>query len=93
MHGDPSIGGRFFYNDDLSGLNFERNSMPLVRSVDRLLELIDVPTPPALYVGALAAPSALPGFAQQNALSLAEGILPRLWLSNRVTVQTHYDIS
>ena len=93
MHGDPSIGGRFFYNDDLSGMNFERNSMPLVRSLDRLLELLDSPAPPALYVGALAAPAALPGFAQANALALAEGIVPRLWLSNRVTVQTHYDIS
>ena len=44
MHGDPSIGGRFFYNEDLSGLNFERNSVPLVRSLDRLLELLDDPS-------------------------------------------------
>jgi hypothetical protein len=68
MHGDPSIGGRFFYNADLSGQNFERNSMPLARSLDRLLDLIDEPAPPALYVGALAAPAALPGFAQQKQL-------------------------
>jgi len=49
--------------------------------------------PPALYVGALAAPAALPGFAEQNTFALAESIVPRLWLSNRVTVQTHYDLS
>jgi hypothetical protein len=93
MHGAPSIAGRFFYNEDLSGLNFERNSLPFARSLERLLELLDEPAPPALYVGALAAPAALPGFANANALALAEGIVPRLWLSNRVTVQTHYDIS
>ena len=39
------------------------------------------------------APTTLPGFALQNVLPLAEGIVPRLWLSNRVTVQTHYDVS
>ena len=93
MHGDPSIGGRFFYNDDLTGLNFERKPMPFARTLDRLLEMLDLPEPPALYLGALAAPGALPGFAEQNSLALAEGIVPRLWLSNRVTVQTHYDIS
>src|SRR5262245_57797539 len=93
MHGPPSIRGRFFYNDDLTGLNFERNSQPLTQSIDRLLELMEVADPPALYVGALAAPAALPGFAKENSLAFAEGVVPRLWLSNRVTVQTHYDIS
>jgi Cupin-like domain len=93
MHGDPSIGGRFFYNEDLSGLNFERTTMPLARSLDRLLEMLGESAPPALYVGALAAPAALPGFAEQNTFALAESIVPRLWLSNRVTVQTHYDLS
>ena len=93
MHGDPSIGGRFFYNEDLSGLNFERTSMPLARSLEKLLEMLGESAPPALYVGALAAPAALPGFAQQNTFALADGIVPRLWLSNRVTVQTHYDLS
>jgi hypothetical protein len=72
MHGDPSIGGRFFYNEDLSGLNFERSSMPLARSLERLLEMLGESAPPALYVGALAAPAALPGFAQQNTFALAE---------------------
>jgi hypothetical protein len=93
MHGSPAIRGRFFYNDDLTGLNFERSSTPLARSLDRLIELIDEREPPALYIGALAAPSSFPGFAQNNPLALLPGVVPRLWLSNRVTVQTHYDIS
>ena len=93
MHGDPAIGGRFFYNEALTGLNFERRSEPFARALDRLLDLADDPAPPALYVGAAPAPATLPGFAQANSLALAEGVVPRLWLSNRTTVQTHYDVS
>jgi hypothetical protein len=93
MHGEPAIGGRFFYNAELTGLNFERRPDTFGRTLDRLLELTAEPAPPALYAGAVPAPTTLPGFAQQNTLALAEGIVPRLWLSNRVTVQTHYDVS
>jgi hypothetical protein len=94
MQGDPSIGGRFFYNEDLTGLNFQRRAQPLARSLAQLIELIDSPDPPALYVGAVPAPAAMPGLARDNVLDLvAPHVVPRLWLSNRVTVQTHYDLS
>jgi hypothetical protein len=94
MFGDPSIGGHFFYNDDLTGLNFQRRPQPLAQSLEQLISLIDVPEPPALYVGAVPAPATLPGFARDNTLDLVEpNVVPRLWLSNRVTVQTHYDLS
>jgi hypothetical protein len=94
MFGDPSIGGHFFYNDELTGLNFQRRPQPLAQSLEQLLSLIDAPAPPALYVGAVPAPATLPGFARDNSLDLVEpNVVPRLWLSNRVTVQTHYDLS
>jgi hypothetical protein len=94
MMGDPSIQGRFFYNDGLNGLNFETRQQPLAQSLEQLIALMDAPEPPALYVGALPTPAALPGFERENFLPLVpEGVMPRLWLSNRVTVQTHYDLS
>ena len=94
MHGDASIGGRFFYNDQLSGLNFERRSERITASVDRLLELAEMPAAPSLYVGAAPMPASLPGFARDNILDLLDpSVIARLWLSNRVTVQTHYDLS
>ncbi len=94
MFGDPSIGGHFFYNDDLTGLNFQRRPQPLAQSLEQLISLIESPAPPALYVGAVPTPATLPGFARDNTLDLvAPNVVPRLWLSNRVTVQTHYDLS
>jgi hypothetical protein len=94
MHGDASIGGRFFYNEQLTGFNFERRSDRISASLDRLLELTAMPAPPSLYVGASPVPASLPGFSRDNVLDwLDRSVIARLWLSNRVTVQTHYDIS
>jgi hypothetical protein len=94
MIGDPSIRGRFFYNDAMTGLNFERRPDRLVALLDRLLELLDEPAPPAVYIGAMPVPATLPDFVRENFLPLLDAsVAPRLWIGNRVTVQTHYDIS
>lgn len=94
MYGDPAIRGRFFYDDELKGLNFENRKQRLADSLAQLVEHAASPSPPALYVGALPTDVALPGFGRDNALDWIDSrITPRLWLSNRVTVQTHYDLS
>ena len=94
MFGDVSIGGRFFYNDELTGHNFQRRPQRIVDSLERLLALLDDPAPPALYVGAVPTPSSLPGFTRDNTIDLVDAtVAPRVWIGNRVTVQTHYDIS
>jgi hypothetical protein len=94
MFGDPAIGGHFFYNDELTGHNFQRRPQRIVDSLERLLALLDEPAPPALYVGAVPTPSSLPGFTRDNSIDLVDStVAPRVWICNRVTVQTHYDIS
>jgi len=94
MYGPPAIDGHFFYRDDLLGVNFERRPARIADSIEQLLKLRDDPAPPAIYVGSAPLPRALPGFAPQNALAvLAPGVMPRIWIGNRVTVQTHFDIS
>jgi hypothetical protein len=94
MVGDPSIGGRFYYNDALTGVNFENLSTPLRDVYALLMRSLDAPAPQAIYAGAIPIPAQLPGFGRDNALDLLDpDIEAKIWLGNRVTVQTHFDMS
>lgn len=91
---EPSIKGRFFYREDMRGLNFERKQETFRTAFDRLLALIDVEEPPATYVESTPIPEHLPGFAQENVLALLPPtISPRIWVGNAITVQTHFDLN
>jgi len=94
MVGDPSIEGRFFYNDTVTGVNFDNVPTPFNDVLKRLLASMDVASPHALYAGAIPIPSQLSNFARDNVLDLVEpSVEGKIWLSNRVTVATHYDLS
>jgi hypothetical protein len=94
LSGDPAIRGRFFYSNDLTGLNFERKLEKISATLDRLLAHIDDVSPPAIFIQSASVPDFLPGFAVANASDLADPTaIPRIWVGNAVTVTTHYDIS
>ncbi|MEO8017926.1 MAG: cupin-like domain-containing protein [Pseudomonadota bacterium] len=94
MYGDPAIRGHFFYNDELTGHNFERRPAAFAHSLAQLLALLDEPAPPSIYAGAVPTPSSLPGFTRDNSLAFIDpSIVPRIWIGNRVTVPAHYDLS
>jgi hypothetical protein len=92
--GAPSIEGRFFYNDDLSGVNFEQRDGTVGAVLDRLLTLQDEADPPAVAMQSIPEPQALPGFADANPSPLLRGeVFPRLWIGNAATVHTHHDLN
>ena len=92
--GDASIGGRFFYNDAMTGFNFERRRQPLATTLRSLLDAVDDPRPPAIYMSALPEGDNLPGFSRENPMALLPpSVAARVWIGNRVTVQTHYDLT
>ena len=96
MIGPPQIAGRFFYTDDVLGLNFRREQVPLRAIAKRLLALQDEAQPPAIYAGALATAAHLPGFDNANPFELALAqprAQSRVWLGNRGQVATHFDMS
>ncbi|MBT9492722.1 MAG: cupin-like domain-containing protein [Paucibacter sp.] len=92
--GPPEIGGRFFYNQSLSGFNFGRDMGKLDAVLDTLLQLKRAPAEavPALYVGATTVDTCLPGFRAANDLNLGErDALASLWLGNRSRIAAHFD--
>jgi mannose-6-phosphate isomerase-like protein (cupin superfamily) len=92
--GDPSIQGRFFYREDLAGLNFERRPEKISAVLDMLLTVAQSADAPAISIQSTALPEFLPRFAEQNATDLADpAAIPRIWIGNAITVATHYDIS
>jgi Cupin-like domain len=91
----PGIGGRLFYNDDYTKLNFN----PSRGSMDDVLKNIeahlDDPNPPTYYIGSLLVDSRLPGFRVENDLNFkAHGIdpPPTIWIGSRTTASAHYDL-
>lgn len=87
----PDIKGRFFYGEDMRGVNFKRQREPLRQSFDRILSLVDDPDPPAVFIQSEPIASLLPGFEAENVIDLPTERAPRIWIGNSVTVHTHND--
>lgn len=95
-YGAPSINGRPFYNDDLSGLNCRMEKAPLSSALDYLLEHFDDDPAPSLAIQSVVISRYLPGLEKENRLApelVPAGTDPRIWLGNRVTIAAHYDPS
>ncbi len=89
-----SIRGRFFYNDQLNGFNFESRRALLTEVLDRLCRGIGDPSAPCLYAGSVSLPIYLPGFsAANNALRFvaAAAVLESIWIGNRTCIAAHFD--
>jgi hypothetical protein len=91
--GPPEIEGRYFYNDDLTGFNFRRETGKLDAVLDALLRLAPEAAPPALYVGSTTVDTCLPGFRADNDLGFGpRDPLVSLWLGNRSRIAAHFDL-
>jgi hypothetical protein len=92
--GPAAIAGRIFYDPSLSGFNFERRAQPLPVTLAKLLEHLDDPSPPAVYVGAIDLRGNLPEVAAENRLDLvAPEVPPRIWIGNAIEISAHFDVS
>lgn len=97
FYGPPEIEGRFFYNDDVTGLNFETRRSPLDEVLGVLQEHLESSTPPSVYVGSTTIDACLPGLRDANNLvfdhEMFDGNEPlaSIWIGNHSLASAHYD--
>jgi Cupin-like domain len=96
MIGPAQEAGRFFYNDDLAGFNFQRQRMPVGEVSRQILRCGGNPVAPAIYAGAVETQRFWPGFDASHRLPLVPSEITegsRIWLGTRAEVATHFDLS
>ena len=64
--GPPETGGRYFYSDNMRGVNFRSEKMPMRALVERLIALRDTADAPSLYAGSTPTPDSVTGFAAEK---------------------------
>lgn len=90
--GDPGIAGRYYYDDSLTGFNFERRQMRLAEALDAIMTALERPGARSVYVGSIPLADYLPGFASANDMPLLPPTAaPRIWLGHASDVSAHYD--
>ena len=92
--GAPEIGGRLFYNDDVTDLNFGVSRASLAEVLDRITEHFADARPPTFYIGSTTIDACLPGLRSSNDVAFsAHGLDPlaSIWIGNRTLVSCHHD--
>ena len=90
--GAPAIAGKYYYDGDLTGFNFERRQMRLAAALDAILARLEQPGAQSLYVGSIPVADYMPGFEAANDVPLLPKVAaPRIWLGHASDVSAHYD--
>jgi hypothetical protein len=91
-YGPPENKGRVFYNESLTGFNFNSSKANLNQVLDKLLEHLDDPEPPTMYVGSTEINNWLPGYNEENNASI-DNLKPltSIWIGNQSRVAAHFD--
>ena len=91
--GAPEMAGRFFYNEDMSGLNFDSHGAKLDQVLAEILKHEHADEAPSIYVGSTAIDDCLAGFRAENDLDFGEfAPLASFWLGSRSRIAAHWDL-
>lgn len=91
--GDAHNGGRIFYNENMSGFNYQRTRIRLDKAWESIRALELTASARAFYIDSAPAEYCIPNFRRHNDLKLGS-VSPRvsLWMGNKTIVSAHYDI-
>lgn len=86
--------GRIFYDASMEGFNFTRSKLTIAAVNEQLLRYAKFDNRPMVVAQSALIADCIPGFAQENRLSLLpESVAPRIWLGNAVVTPAHFDES
>ena len=97
--GRPEIAGRFHYNDEVTGFNFQAQKVPLGDTLDRLQAQLGDANAPSFYVGSTDIDLYLPQLRVDNDLKLSgesfehHRPLMSIWIGNRTVASAHFDMT
>ena len=87
----PAENGRLFYNGAMNGYNFQRTMQDMRLVLSELLELENATDPQTIAMQAVTASDHLPGFEDENVMTLVPEVPARLWIGNAAVIAPHYD--
>jgi hypothetical protein len=87
----PAANKRFYYNDDMTGVNYLSGEERVDLFLGRLLELMDRDVYPAISMQNSLPSELLPGLSEENRSDYFPNVEPRLWVGNEGIVSAHYD--
>jgi len=92
VYGEPGQKGRIFYNEDLSGFNFQTVQSKLGQVMEDIRSQSHESDPAGVYIGSTPVDRVLPGFRSENDIGL-EGVKPlvSIWMGNRSRIAAHFD--
>lgn len=93
MVAPPEVEGRYFYADDMRGVNFRHEKIALSVLLTRLLEARGRDDAPSLYAGSTPTADAVARFAVENVLPVDVEAVPRIWIGNASRIAPHYDMA
>ena len=89
----PEHTGRFFYNDDMSGFNFDRDMVKLDQVLAEILGNEHADEARSCYVGSTKVDACLPGFRAENDVDFGDREpLVNFWLGSRTRIAAHWDL-
>ena len=94
-----AVAGRFFYNDEMTGFNYESKRVPLGETLDRLQAQLGDPHAPSFYVGSTDVDIYLQGMRAENDLRLNGPMFENnkpiisIWIGNRTVATAHFDMT
>ena len=89
---EPDQAGRVFYNEDMTGFNFQTKPQMLGAVLSEILAQAECKKPTTIYVASTSIKQVLPDLIQQTLTSpLLTNTLYNLWLGNKAKVAAHFD--